>query len=971
MAKFTPHRLRRQWQLEDRLCPAVLLQSFAPPDLIGPQPYSRFGEEVALGANYAVVGAPDASVAGAYSAGQAFVYSTSNQSLVASLTNPSPAHQDEFGNAVAVSGQFVMVGAVGQGSGRAYLYDMASADKSTPIATFTNPNTFNGNRFGSSIAMAGKYAVIGAESNYVGSFNGGTAYVYDLTAINKTTPIKTLDNPTSASNEYFGGSVALSGTRLVIGARGADTNGVAYIHDLALLPGNTATYTINNPTAGNGGTFGERVTVAGDIVAIGAPNSNTAGSGAGSVYVYNLASATPTVPVHSLHNPNPTLNANFGAGVGVGAKYLLIGAPQSDLTDSDAGAAYLYDLTSATPTVPVTINNPESVINGGFANCVAVLGPNLLIGSAAGLNEPFNSSYSAAYVYDATAPAGPVATLENNTTAASDAFGSAMAMQGRYAVVGAPLDSFGSVIMAGRAFVYDLLSPTPSVPLFVFENPTPAELDYFGTSVAISGKYVAVGAPGDDFGALNAGVVHVYDLTSATPSVPAWTLSRTSPLAQDGLGDSVAMSGSMLVVGAADGKINVSDFGAGFAYVYDLGSPTPTTVKHVINNPVGAFNNADFGHAVAISGNRVVIGAPTGGTAMPGGPDGIAYAYDLGSATPTIPTHTFASSLGPSDRFGHAVAISGTRLAVTAPNNDSAGSDAGSTFVYDLSAPTPSAPIHVLPHPEADPGGNFGWAARMSAGRLAVSARSASDSTAPNAVYVWDFDGPAPTTVVQKVENPTPDALESFGSAAALDGNILFVGAPGVSEVNTSLGAAYLFALTAPKVTGVVINGGSPQRSRVSSVAIEFDQPVVVSGLPSVAFQMKRQSDGAIAFVNAAVNGSTVTLTFTGGAVNGDSLADGRYTLTINSGSVSGTFGQLDGDGNGLGGGDYVLVGNLTNTLFRLYGDADGNGTVGTSDFLAFRVAFLSATPMFDFDGDTFVGPADFLQFRLRFLMTI
>jgi hypothetical protein len=109
-----------------------------------------------------------------------------------------------------------------------------------------------------------------------------------------------------------------------------------------------------------------------------------------------------------------------------------------------------------------------------------------------------------------------------------------------------------------------------------------------------------------------------------------------------------------------------------------------------------------------------------------------------------------------------------------------------------------------------------------------------------------------------------------------------------------------------------------------------------------------------------------VTLTFTGGPVDGTSLADGRYTLRalanqINGGDFVGTVGQP--------GNDYVLVGNpATNKLFRLFGDADGNGSVDGSDFGVFLGAFgTSNNLIFDFDGGGAVDALDFGQFLQRF----
>ncbi|MBX7105147.1 MAG: hypothetical protein K1X57_13785, partial [Gemmataceae bacterium] len=189
----------------------------------------------------------------------------------------------------------------------------------------------------------------------------------------------------------------------------------------------------------------------------------------------------------------------------------------------------------------------------------------------------------------------------------------------------------------------------------------------------------------------------------------------------------------------------------------------------------------------------------------------------------------------------------------------------------------------------------------------------------------------------------------------------------------TDMGAFELQSSIAPaKVQSISINGGATQRSRVTTMSITFDQNV---GTPSAAaFQLQNQKSLLLPTLAAAVDNSgpttVVTLTFSGSSTESASLADGRYTLTISAGAVNG--GNFDGNGDGTAGDNYSLVGNpATNKLFRLFGDADGSGQVTSSDFLAFRLAFLSPSTAFDFNGNGMVDSSDFLQFRLRFLQSV
>ena len=86
-------------------------------------------------------------------------------------------------------------------------------------------------------------------------------------------------------------------------------------------------------------------------------------------------------------------------------------------------------------------------------------------------------------------------------------------MSGTRVMVGASSDD--SVAMnAGGAYVYDLASPTPSVPAAMLHNPRsnpgPAAADYFGGSVAIDGSTAIVGAPGEDGPTVDRGAAYIF-----------------------------------------------------------------------------------------------------------------------------------------------------------------------------------------------------------------------------------------------------------------------------------------------------------------------------------------------------------------------------------------------------------------------------------------------------------------------------
>jgi hypothetical protein len=182
-------------------------------------------------------------------------------------------------------------------------------------------------------------------------------------------------------------------------------------------------------------------------------------------------------------------------------------------------------------------------------------------------------------------------------------------------------------------------------------------------------------------------------------------------------------------------------------------------------------------------------------------------------------------------------------------------------------------------------------------------------------------------------------------------------------------GISHGFLATLPaRVESVVVNDGSAQRSMVNSLTVTFDSAVT---LDSGAFEVRPQggSPVGVSVATSEVGGRTIAvLTFTGSDIIGGSLADGSYTLTVRADRVHDRWGlELDGDGNGLLGGDRV------DGLFRLFGDGDGDRDLDGLDRGLFRSAFGKGAAdvgylwYFEFDGDGDVDGLDNGQFNRRF----
>jgi hypothetical protein len=132
-----------------------------------------------------------------------------------------------------------------------------------------------------------------------------------------------------------------------------------------------------------------------------------------------------------------------------------------------------------------------------------------------------------------------------------------------------------------------------------FANPSPDQFDNFGDPVFVSENHVLISSF-DDVGATNAGVVHLFD----TSGKLLHTFTNPTPNAQDMFGWSISMSGNYALISAVfDDMGAIVDTGA--AYLYDI---TTGNLLHTYTNPSPAQDDY-FGDSVSISGNLVLIGS--------------------------------------------------------------------------------------------------------------------------------------------------------------------------------------------------------------------------------------------------------------------------------------------------------------------------------------------------------------------------
>jgi hypothetical protein len=917
--------------------PDMLIHSIPPPST-ALQSGAQFGYSVAIEGIYTVVGAPNDDVAGTDS-GMVKVFHSTTGVLLWVIPNPGPAASDFFGYSVSISGTRIVVGAYADdigasNAGSAYVYDLSSGTPTVPFITLDNPSPEVDDYFGQSVTISGTRVVVGAYKDDTGAVDAGSAYVYDVSSGTPTVPVATLNNPAPAVSDWFGHSVCVSGMKVVVGAYQDDTGatdaGSAYVYDLGSGTPTVPVFTLNNPNPFGGDIFGYSVAISGSWVVAGAAGDDTGAANAGSAYVYNLLSATPTAPTASLANPSPVASDQFGVSVAVSGTRVVVGAWADDPGATDAGSAYVYDMLNGTPALPVvTLNNPSPAVSDYFGRSVSISGTQMTVGAYQ--DDMGATNAGSAYVYDVSngTPSVPVVSLNNPGLLPGDNFGYSVAISGNLMVVGAYLLDVTGADQSGAAYVYDLGSSTPTVPLFTLNNPSPAANDGFGNAVSISGMRVVVGAFGDDTGATDAGSAYIYDLSSGTPTVPFLTLPNPGPAAGDNFGFSVAISDSRVVVGAYLDDTGATN--AGSAYAYDLSSGTPTVPVATLNNPSPAANDY-FGGSTSISGTRVVVGSQ--GDDAGAGDAGSAYVYDLTSGTPSMPVATL-NNPGPAagDWFGLSVAISGTRLVVGALYDNTGASDAGSAYVYDLSGGTPTVPVLSLSNPSPAVNDQFGRSVTISGTRVVVSAYN-DDTGAADAgsAYVYETSSTTPALPVATLAKPTPAASDHFGLLVAIDGNMIAIGTPYDDAVMTDKGYAYVFNAFPEIVVEV-----QPSNTNVSDAGSRNFGMAVTGSTTSMTFTVKNVGYNDLIFTGTpkvAVSGTHGAMfTLTTQPTSPIAAPTGTTTFTVQFLPTSGGVktAVLSIPNNDVDESPFDI--NLTGTALAFTDDTDADGLNDASEF--------------------------------------
>jgi hypothetical protein len=756
------------------------------------------GATLAIAARQVVI--PTADAAEGIQSGAVYIYEDIGGSLqaVQRVLPPQPGEGDLFGEAIALRGDLLLVGAGGADRGgtidrgSAYVFRRSGgsfafeAELGPPVPAFEQ-------RFGTSVAMidAGTI-VVGMPRAAVGAAaEAGEVVVFRRTGA-EWTVVATLRSPDAVAGDQFGSALAAHGDRLLVGVPGGDAPGAIDAGRVEVF-GTGTTFAwlgrLEEPQPVARDRFGAAVRIDADIALVGATGDLAASRGSVRVFARGgggFAAAERIAASDALAGDG------FGFALDRAGDTLLVGAPGRFVGD---GGGYVFSRAGGSFVQRALLEDRAGPEGGGLTGvAVALFGPRALLGAdlAVVLPNRAQGAVRAWAVSDATWTALP--RIDRGDGAAGEFFGSALSVDGGRMAVGAYLeDSDAGGDDAGTVTLYERRAAGwVRVERIVAPDGQPE--DWFGRSVALAGDWLLVGAPRD----ITSGVADTGSAYLFRRSAGNWSLVQklvpADAFGDDAFGFAVAFDGLRLLVSAPGRDDGASDRGGAYAWTLRPDGSLRFDGK-LVPNAVSPGGIA--GVSLALQGEVAVLGAPQATVQARAGRGLVArFAWTGGAWTEVEPVVAADGASG--DAFGASVALSSDaqRVAVGASGAriDAMNGGAGAAYVFRLDA-VPLQEARLLPAVR-QAGAGFGIAVALDGDRLLVGASGEDIAGVANRgrVHLWRREAGA--WLAAGTQEPADAVAQSFyGRTLARDFGVLAVGGPlRPTADNPAAGAVWIYA---------------------------------------------------------------------------------------------------------------------------------------------------------------------------------
>jgi hypothetical protein len=407
-------------------------------------------------------------------------------------------------------------------------------------------------------------------------------------------------------------------------------------------------------------------------------------AGAGGVTPAGALLASGLLDQAAMTAPIPTAQDYFGYSVALDGDTAVIGVPGSAAL---TGAAYVFVRVGGIWTVQQVLTASDGAPGDQFGCAVALDGDTALVG--ADHHDLSGGSFSgAAYVFTRTGStwSQQAELAPSDHGLGNDRFGRAVALYADTAFVGAPMRDAPGCFNSGAAYAFRRSGTSWSQEAKIaLPDPNTLTEDRFGCSLDVDGNSVVIGTDYRQIaGKGNTGAAYVY-----VRSGSSWTRQGTllAPDAQNQalFGSAVALDGDRALVGAPRHDPISSQLMAGAAYTFRRlnGVWRSEGILHASD----ARSGDHFGSSVALSGSAALIGAPRHN---PGGKSraGATYAFWHTNRGWAECSELSSASFVAEEQSSRSVALSGTTALLGSPYHTTGEAiDAGAAYVYSLEAP--------------------------------------------------------------------------------------------------------------------------------------------------------------------------------------------------------------------------------------------------------------------------------------------
>lgn len=336
-----------------------------------------FGSSVDCDDQYLIVGSPGYDNGGNTNEGRATIYAWNDTTWIAqdTITGSSLGTSYTFGSSVAIDGDYAIVGApyfFQLGPGKAFIFERSGTQWSE-VEVLTSSSTL----FGTSVDISGDYAIVGATQFHSLGSGTGEAVVYHFNGADWVEQ-DVLTASDGMAGDDFGDDVSLLGDYAIIGASSAGSNGQAYVFHRS---GTTwMEEEIIIPSLGViGDQFGSIVHLMGDTIAVGSQGADLQGNDdLGKVYLYERNN-TDWDEITILKASDGMAGDRFGWSISSDNDYILIGTYNGG--GSDRGKAYLFKKGNTGWTEESILIPPDGAPDDLFGSSGSVCFPHVIIGA--------------------------------------------------------------------------------------------------------------------------------------------------------------------------------------------------------------------------------------------------------------------------------------------------------------------------------------------------------------------------------------------------------------------------------------------------------------------------------------------------------------------------------------------------------------------------------------------------------------